>query len=93
MSCWCAPAHPAPAKMVTRVAEFRTSAAAASDSSSGLITDVVGRIGTAFALDGTSAKNKLPGITATPTPPRASAVRIAICKTRGICSGSLTSSQ
>ena len=79
--------------MVTRCADFSTSAAAASELSSGRITDAAARTGTAFAPDGTSAKNTSPGMTTTPTPPRASAVLIAISRTRGICSGSPTSSQ
>jgi hypothetical protein len=79
--------------MVTRCAEFSTSAAAASEVSSGRMTDAAARTGTAFAPDGTSAKNTPPGMTTTLTPPRDSAVRIAISSTRGICSGSLTSSQ
>jgi hypothetical protein len=79
--------------MVTRCAEFSTSAAAASELSSGRMTAVAARTGTALAPDGTSAKNTPPGMTTTLTPPRASAVRIAISSTRGICSGSLTSSQ
>ena len=57
------------------------------------MTDGVGRTAIAVEPDGTSAKNRLPGITTTPTPPRAIAVRIAISSTRGICSGSPTSSQ
>ena len=93
MSCWCAPAQPAPARIVTRCAEFSIWAAAASEASSGRITDSAGQIGTALASDGTSSKNTSPGMTTTPTPPRASAVRIAISRTRGICSASLTSSQ
>ena len=79
--------------MVTRPAEFSTSAAASSDAWSGRITGVSGRIGTAFAPDGASARKVSPGTTTTATPPRCSADRIAICRMRGSCSGVLTSSQ
>ena len=93
MSWSCAPAHPAPARMVTRLAAFSTCAAAASDSSSGRITDEVGRIRPGFAPCGASARNTSPGTTTTATPPRDSAARIAISRMRGSCSGTLTSSQ
>jgi hypothetical protein len=79
--------------MVTRLAEFSTPAAAASDAWSGLMTGITARTGTAFASGGESARNTAPGITTTPTPPRASAVRIAISSTPGSCSGMLTNSE
>ena len=93
MSCSCAPAQPAPARIVTRPAAFSTSAAAASDAWSGRITDAVGRIGTGAPASRASARKISPGTTTTATPPRASAERIATCRIRGSCSCVLISSQ
>ena len=93
MSWSCAPAQPAPARIVTALASFSTCAAAASDSSSGRTTGEVARIGTGSGPAGASARNTSPGTTTTATPPRASAARMAISSTRGSCSGTLTSSQ
>jgi len=93
MSWSCAPAQPAPARIVTRLAPFSTSAAAASGASAGRITDAALRTGVHVAPDGTSAKNTSPGMTTTATPPRSSAARIVLSMTCGICSGMLASSQ
>ena len=89
----CAPAQPAPARIVTRLAAFSTPAAAASASSAGRTTGAAGRIAVTLAPDGASAKNTSPGMTTTATPPRSSAVRIPMSSTRGSCAGTLTSSQ
>ena len=61
---------PAPARIVTAPALFRTCAAAASDSSSGRTTGEVARIATGSGCDGASARNTSPGTTTTATPPR-----------------------
>ena len=79
--------------MVTRLAAFSTSAAAASEGSAGRVTDGAARTGVGFAPDGASARNTSPGMTTVATPPRCNAVRIAISRMRGSCSGMLTSSQ
>ena len=67
--------------MVTALAAFSTSA------------DGAARTGVAFAPCGASVRNTSPGMTTTATPPRASAVRIAISRIRGSWLGMLTSSQ
>src|SRR6201989_2510167 len=92
MSWSCAPAQPAPARIVTRLAEFSPSAAAASDWSSGRMTGDTARTGTA-SVSGASARKISPGTTTTLTPPRCSAIRIAMSRVRGSCPEMLTSSQ
>ena len=59
MSWSCAPAQPAPARIVTRLAAFSTSAAAASGPSAGRMTDGVGRTAIAVEPDGTSVEEHL----------------------------------
>ena len=93
MSCWCAPAQPAPARIVTRLAALSASAVAARAASAGRMTDDVGQIGGRSAPAGASAKKISPGTTTTATPPRSTAARIAISRIHGSCSGMLTSSR
>ena len=57
------------------------------------MTGEMARTGAGSAAAAAWARNISPGATTTATPPRASAVRMAICRIRGSCSGTLTSSQ
>ena len=89
----CAPATPAPARIVTFFAPFRMDAAASSPEASGVTVDRVGRIGAVARRSGASAKNTSPGTTTTATPRFSTAVRMAISSTHGSCAGSPTSSE
>ncbi len=93
ISCSWAPAQPAPARIVTRSLTFSTRAASASAASPGRTTGTAARTADTFAPDGASAKNTSPGMTSTATPLRCTAVRSAMSSSRGICAGTLTSSQ
>ncbi len=93
ISCECAPAHPAPAKIVTALASFSAEAASTSAASLGRTIGDAARIGTGSPALRASSRNVPPGTTTTATPPRASAARIATCRIRGSCSWVLISSQ
>jgi hypothetical protein len=79
--------------MVTRLAALSTSAAAASEWSSGRTTAGTARTGAGRGRAGASARNTSPGMTTTPTPPRCNAARIAISSSHGTWSGTLACSQ
>ena len=79
--------------MVTALAWFSTEAASTSEASEGRTTGDAARIGTGAVAPRASSRKVPPDTTITATPPRASAVRIATCRMRGICSGVLISSQ
>src|SRR6202034_3434405 len=70
MSWSCAPAQPAPARIVTGLASLSTSATAASDRSSGRTTDGAMRTGTGLYPSGAGSRNTSAGTTTTDLDPR-----------------------
>src|SRR5207244_2086100 len=83
----CAPAQPAPARMVIFSESFRTFASCVISSSEGQTLGCGGGNFKRGCSTTASHKAMSPGIATTETPCRAIAVCMAISKTRGICSG------
>ena len=87
-----APAVPAPARMVTRLAPLSSVAAASSSLSSGRTTGSDGATKRGVSPSISSSETS-PGNTSTATPRCPMAVRIARCSRAGICFGLVTISQ